>query len=476
MKSIVMVFALCGFLSGLAPAAPTVSNVVASITSRVAGPRGMITRTFDVTFDLANTNGQSCRIFPGVRGVARNPVLADEGPYLWYTNLTGDTASMPGTGKHITIQIKDTAGEFDNVRVKVTAWDRTGWPPFPNRTMNPRWHSWAQDITRAPAHPRSADFVKWWKSNSSGALLSVYFDYKIATVMGNHPAAVPAYGSGGGNSDKIPVPWTAVALGDPVDVFTGSSPCTYQTYNGDCIVEIVDVENWVNFSTYMTQKIGSGPLDFGVDCESVFPFYSDVFLKKGAGSVPIAGSKPSVIGAYRNIGWTSSSASGLSYTAGFIFLRDVNEGEIQNALRIETAGSRAYYVHPASHFAGSKTDSFAAPMGLRFRLKPSYDINSRIPLTGTPGTAAYRDCRAARILLRGLQKYGTIVEDNAGNGGYLYAETDNSQDLKWANLMSGGSLAGYLYTGDLSFDDFEVVDWNWQYQQYAHYDSLYFNR
>ena len=110
MKVILMISLFCFFLAGRAPAAPTVSNVAATMTSYTAGPRGMFTRTFYVTFDLANAGAGTCRIFPGVRGVEKNPALTDEGPYLWIKDVSGDTACAPGTGKHITFTVKDTAG------------------------------------------------------------------------------------------------------------------------------------------------------------------------------------------------------------------------------------------------------------------------------------------------------------------------------------------------------------------------------
>jgi hypothetical protein len=469
MKIIAMACAVGFFLAGLAPAAPTVSNVVATMSSYVAGPRGMFTRTFDVMFDLANTNGQACRIFPGVRGVARNPVLTDEGPYLWYKNLSGDTAAAAGTNKHITFTVKDTAGEFVNVRVKITAWDREGSPPWPNRSFNPRWHALAQDVSQGTVHPRSRSFTDWIKTNSSGAFLSILKHYTIYTVMGNHGSAIPTIAEG--QTDRVPVPLPAVSLGDPFE------PTEYATCSGDCILEILDVENWVLYNMYSSHKNGSGPYDWGCDNLSVFPYYSETYTKKGAVMVPISGEKPSTVGAYRTLGWTSSSASGLGYSTGYVTLDEMNEGEIHHALRFETLGSRPYYVHPASHCAGSVTDTFAPPAGLRIKLKGSWDINAQIPLSGTPGSNEYRDSRAARIVLRACQKYGLIWEDNCGyGGGYITSESDDHRDIKWTNLCTASSVSQYLYTTPLSLNDFEVVDWKWQYAQYAHYDSLYNNR
>jgi hypothetical protein len=50
----------------------------------------------------------------------------------------------------------------------------------------------------------------------------------------------------------------------------------------------------------------------------------------------------------------------------------------------------------------------------------------------------------------------------------IFCETDDHNDLKWNNLMKAADLsAGYGF----SIDDFETVDWFWQYQQYQNYEN-----
>ena len=59
------------------------------------------------------------------------------------------------------------------------------------------------------------------------------------------------------------------------------------------------------------------------------------------------------------------------------------------------------YIHPATHWASSNTDPDQPPMGLRVRLKASYDISR---LRGQ-----------ARVVAQALKTYGALVADNAGS-------------------------------------------------------------
>jgi hypothetical protein len=453
-------------------AAPVVSNVRAAIVSITDNGKGLKTRSFEVTFDLTNTNGKTCRIFPGVRGVERNPVLPDEGPYLWYKGLTGDTAATAGVNRTVRFEVVDTAGEFDMVRVKVTAWDRDGWPPWPNRTFNPRYHAWALDVRGGAVHAKSDSLIARLRATAP-ALLQVVFDFTVFRVMGGHQRAIPAITDYPDESDHVAVPFPHTSLGDPYNAYPegeGNFATGTCTNDGDCHIEIVDVENWISWSMGRCFKTGSGAFQWNVGEIAQFPLYSEVFTEIGTG--PIPGGTPAAVGAYRDITWTSGDAAGLDIVPGLVLLDEIDEGEIQHALRSCSKGSAPYFVHPASHRAGALSDPYAAPMGLRWRLKSSFNINQEIPLTGAPGTAAYRDARAARIILRACQKYGVINADNSGwSAGYLMAELDNHHTLKWANLCANNSVSKYLQSAGISFDDFEIVDWNWQYQQYVKYQA-----
>lgn len=56
---------------------------------------------------------------------------------------------------------------------------------------------------------------------------------------------------------------------------------------------------------------------------------------------------------------------------------------------------------PARHFASNDTNPNLPPMGMRVRLKASFDVSGYSP--------------AMQFILRALKKYGMILADNGGN-------------------------------------------------------------
>ena len=84
-------------------------------------------------------------------------------------------------------------------------------------------------------------------------------------------------------------------------------------------------------------------------------------------------------GEMRTEGWTSADAAGLPVFPGLARYEEAMvQKVIRHALRFTVEKSRRAYVYPARHFASSKTDPNLPPMGMRVRLKTSYDI-SRFP-------------------------------------------------------------------------------------------------
>jgi hypothetical protein len=116
----------------------------------------------------------------------------------------------------------------------------------------------------------------------------------------------------------------------------------------------------------------------------------------------------------RPAGWTSADAAGLPILPGLARYEEVARGRIDHALRFTVSRTRRAYVAPARHFASDLTDPSLPPMGLRLRLKASYDI-SRFP-------------RQSRIVLRALKEYGLIVADN-GSDWYL----SGAPHPRWSN-------------------------------------------
>jgi hypothetical protein len=71
--------------------------------------------------------------------------------------------------------------------------------------------------------------------------------------------------------------------------------------------------------------------------------------------------------------WTSADAAGLPIFPGLARYDEVVRGRIDHALRFTVRRTRRAYVHPARHFASDATDPALPPMGLRVRLKASFD-------------------------------------------------------------------------------------------------------
>lgn len=134
----------------------------------------------------------------------------------------------------------------------------------------------------------------------------------------------------------------------------------------------------------------------------------------------------------RPAGWTSADAAGLPIFPGLARYDEVARGAIDHALRFTVQRSRRAYVYPARHYASSLTDPSLPPMGLRVRLKASFD------LSGFP--------RQSRIVLTALKRYGMMVADNGSNW-YV----TGAPNARWDNddLHSLGRVKG---------SDFEVVE------------------
>jgi hypothetical protein len=131
-------------------------------------------------------------------------------------------------------------------------------------------------------------------------------------------------------------------------------------------------------------------------------------------------------------GWTSADAAGLPILPGLARYDEVRRGVIDHALRFTVSRTRRAYVYPARHYASSLTDPDLPPMGLRVRLKASFDVR---PFP-----------RQARIVLVALKRFGMLVADN-GADWYITGAPNRG----WSNDQ--------LHTlGRVKGSDFEVVD------------------
>ena len=133
----------------------------------------------------------------------------------------------------------------------------------------------------------------------------------------------------------------------------------------------------------------------------------------------------------RPAGWTSADAAGLPILPGLARYDEAARGAIRHALRFTAPRTRRAYVWPARHFASDSTDPRLPPMGLRLRLRASFDTH---PFP-----------RQARIVLVALKRYGMLLADN-GSSWFVSGATDR----RWSNAE--------LHTlARVHGSDFEVV-------------------
>jgi len=100
-------------------------------------------------------------------------------------------------------------------------------------------------------------------------------------------------------------------------------------------------------------------------------------------------------------GLATVDAAGTPILAGLMRYDEVQSGAITHAIRVQATTTDTSYVWPATAGEGSAANPNLPPMGARFRLKASFDISGYSP--------------QAQVILRALQQYGLILDDNGPN-------------------------------------------------------------
>jgi hypothetical protein len=137
----------------------------------------------------------------------------------------------------------------------------------------------------------------------------------------------------------------------------------------------------------------------------------------------------------RPAGWTSADAAGLPILSGLVRYDEVAKGDIKHALRFTTDRTRTSYIYPARHQAGASGSSELPPMGLRVRLKSTYDISGFSP--------------QARPIAQALKRYGMILADNGSNW-YISGASDPRFDddvMHELDVIEGSDLEVVDTTG-----------------------------
>jgi hypothetical protein len=135
--------------------------------------------------------------------------------------------------------------------------------------------------------------------------------------------------------------------------------------------------------------------------------------RKGAWSASSMAIWDLFLGSERPYTWTSADAAGLPIFPGLARYDEVAAGVINHALRFTLPETRRAFVEPASHWASTITDPDAPPMGMRMRLRSTFDTNPFPP--------------QARVILEAMKKYGIILADN-GSGIFISGAPDSRWD------------------------------------------------
>ncbi|WP_445147613.1 hypothetical protein [Baekduia sp. Peel2402] len=263
--------------------------------------------------------------------------------------------------------------------------------PGPGTTLGgcpvlPRDHAFNRDISQAPVDPRSDAYVR-----SIGLTAKLHPDFASKTygipfkVVPKAQKKVPVrFTDYGDESDPGPYP---LPLSAPIE--GGSDRHVIVLQRGTCML----------YELFGAQRSGNG---WSASNGAKFN------LKTGK-------SRPK--------GWTSADAAGLPILPGL-----ARPGAITHALRVTVPRTQKAYVSPATHYASSDSSADLPPMGLRLRLKSSFDLK---PFHGQ-----------ALVILKALKRYGMIVADN-GSPWYI----TGAPDARWNddNLHTLGQVPGSAF-------------------------------
>ncbi len=268
-------------------------------------------------------------------------------------------------------------------------------PGAPRCTIFPQTNPWNRRVDSLPVAPNSDAIIR-----SIGADVGLHADF----------------GSGFYNGAKI---------GIPFDVVTKRTPRARVTF------DYADESDKGPYPMPRRVHIESGSdrhaLLIDRDACRLYELYALTRTPRGwrAGSGAIWSLRSNKL---RPAGWTSADAAGLPIFPGLARYDEVARGVIDHALRFTVERTRRAYVYPARHYASSLTDADLPPMGLRVRLKASFDVR---------GFGKH-----ARVVLTALKRYGMLVADNGSNW-FISGAPDprwDNDDLHALGLVTGSEF------------------------------------
>src|SRR5436190_4768656 len=289
-----------------------------------------------------------------------------------------------------------------------------GVRPFPAN------NAWNMDVSRFPVHPNSANLIA-----SIGTGTGLHPDF--GTFWQGAPIGIP-YVVVAGSQQPVPVDfiwWPEQSDPGPYPIPPNAPVEGGPSSTGDRHVLTIDRDNWKLYETYYSYPVNNG-----------------ASWTAGSGALWNLNSNK-----LRPLEWTSADAAGLAIFPGLVRRDEVIAGEIRHAFRFTANTTRTSYVYPATHHAGSTSNVNAPPMGMRVRLKSTFNINN-------PAFSAN-----VRVILRAMQKYGMILADNGSNW-YVTGTHDplwNDEELGALSMVHGSDMEvvqtpGHLLMPQSDFD------------------------
>jgi hypothetical protein len=240
------------------------------------------------------------------------------------------------------------------------------------RQVFPANNPWNTDVSKLVVDPHSDALL-----GSIGLDKGLHPDF--GTVYEGAPNGIP-YVVVSGKQAKVPVQFDYKDESDPgpypipPDAPIEGGPKS----RGDRHIIVIDRDNWRLYELFAARLEADG-------------------WHAGSGAIFNLNSNE-----LRPAGWTSADAAGLPIFPGLVRYDEVvGRKAIRHALRFTCKRTRRAYVRPARHFASQRKDANLPPMGMRVRLKASFDIAKFSP--------------EAQVILRGLKQYGMFLADNGGD-------------------------------------------------------------
>jgi hypothetical protein len=261
---------------------------------------------------------------------------------------------------------------------------------------------WNTDISTAPIDPKSSTYIA--NINANGG-------QKVHPDFGSDPTYGIPYVTVLGSQPKVPVTFDYDDESDP-----GPYPIPPDApieggaqADGDRHVLVIDTGECILYEMYDSHYLGGAQNAWHAGSGAVFDLNSNVL---------------------RPDGWTSADAAGLPIFPGLARCDEAMAGGIRHALRFTVNRTQSAHIYPARHDASSITSTSYPPMGLRFRLKASYDISDFGP--------------QSKAIAVALQKYGMILADNGSNW-FISGEADRNNCWDDDDLNSLKSIPGTAF-------------------------------